>query len=152
MRVFIDVIQAFPSVMVALSLPLADRHADTVLFLQEANFDGDDVADVLAENGKDTEWHEVSLHFQAVMAGFHEDQWMSTEQATGAMASLAGCVAGVPLAGLIAIIAPSKITWRIQARLLTAGLLCSLAAAQAQLDLDPRGALTWNSSVTLSNL
>ena len=142
-RVFMDVIQAFPSIMVALSLPLADRHDDTVTFLAEAGFGHDEVSDILASNAAASEWTEVSQHFQEVMARFQEDQWMSVDQATGVMSSMVGCAAGVPLAGIIAIVALSKVTRRIQARLLAANLVLNVLTRDAQVALDPGLSMCW---------
>ena len=122
-RVFMDVVQAFPSILVALSLPLEDRHVDTIKFLEAAGFGNEEVADIIESNRSAQEWEAVSLHFQEVVAGFQEDQWMSVDQAPGVMASLVVCAAGVPLAGLVAIVALSKITRRIQARLVASDVI-----------------------------
>ena len=49
-KVFMDVVQAFPSILVALSLPLKDRHDDTIMFLQAAGFGNEEVADIIEPN------------------------------------------------------------------------------------------------------
>ena len=71
---------------------------------------------------------------------------MSVDYATDIMASLVGCAAGVSLAGLVAAIALSKVTRRIQARLAAAGLVCVLDSDAANAVLDPENRFSWSPS------
>ena len=86
-RIFVDVVQAFPSVVVALSLPLPDRAESTRLILKEAGFGGPEVEQILEENRGCQEMADISEHLQVLMANFQEDQWLSSDFAEGVMAS-----------------------------------------------------------------
>ena len=63
-----------------------------------------------------------------------------------------GCAAGVPLAGLIAIIALSKIPRRVGCRRVAAGLALAIPTAAATLTLDPAGAMLWTETVRHTNI
>ena len=76
---FVDEIQAFPSIVVALVLPLPEREADTNALLREAGFDEEATLEIIADNLQNSEWGEVSTHMQEVIAAFQEDQWAACD-------------------------------------------------------------------------
>ena len=94
--VFIDIIAAFPSIVVSLSLPLPDREPETGILLTELGFDEDASLENLAEQYGAKEWTGVSAHMQHILAAYQEDQWMSTDNSTGVTASAIGTGAGLP--------------------------------------------------------
>ena len=79
--------------------------------------------DILQENADSREWGDTSEHFKALVAAFQENQWAATDFDGGVMCSTVGTSAGVPLAGLVAATALSKVTRRIQSRLVAEGLV-----------------------------
>ena len=57
--VFVGVIQGFPSIVVALALPLPEREADTKALLQEAGFDAEATLEIIADNLQNSECGEM---------------------------------------------------------------------------------------------
>ena len=76
---------------------------------------------------------------------------MSCDFTGGIMAAMIGTAAGLPLAGIIAAIALSKVTRRIQARLAAPGLVMSIDSGAAQAELDPSSCMQWDTAVNVSN-
>lgn len=152
MRVFIDVIQAFPSMIVALALRLQSRDEDTLAFFRPIGFATEAVEQIIEENALAEELADVSDHVRALFASFQEDQWTSCDFANGVMASNIGCAAGVPLAGLIAVVGLSKISRRARHRLIAAGLALNVPCGQAAAEIDPHGMLTWSHVVEQVNI
>ena len=64
---------------------------------------------------------------------------------------MVGCSAGVPLAGIIAAIALSKVNRRIQHRLVAAGLIISRCTDAAKAALDPKGILEWQPNLAATS-
>ena len=73
-RVFIDVIQAFPSMVVALTLRLQSRGEDTLAFFRSIGFAKDVVEQIIEDNAMAGELADVSDHVQAPFANFQENQ------------------------------------------------------------------------------
>lgn len=73
-RVFVGVVQAFASIVVALYLPLADRNGDVDLMLLHAGFSRDNVSQICAENRSASEWDSTSEHMHTLVASFQEFQ------------------------------------------------------------------------------
>ena len=69
-RVFIDVAQAFSSVVVALSLPLPSRDSSTVTLLQELGFTAATIDEIIAEGVSAAEWGGTIGHMRQVLAAF----------------------------------------------------------------------------------
>ena len=104
--------------VVAVSLPLPERTQDTRELFKNLGFDASQVMDIIAEQDLSPEWRGVSTHLLRLMAAFQENQGVSVDCDLGVGAS-----AGLPLAGLIAIVALSKVTRRIQKSLDARGLV-----------------------------
>ena len=92
--IFVDVVQAFPSVVVALTLPLPDRDDSTEKILEQPGFASSEAEQILIDNEQCVELENASEHLQALVANVQEDQWLSSDFAGGIMASAAGCSAG----------------------------------------------------------
>ena len=71
-RIFVDVVQAYPSLVVALDLPLPLRELSTKDLLKECGFDDETVLGIIAEGLDPTEWGKVPEHLRHLMAGFQE--------------------------------------------------------------------------------
>ena len=78
-KLFIDVVQAFPSLVVSLILKLDERMIDTRQFLEATWFISAEVQGIIDTNADVEEWGDASKHVQAVLAGFQEDQWMAVD-------------------------------------------------------------------------
>lgn len=81
MHIFIDVVQAFPSIVVALSLPLPTRSECATRLLTEAGFDQGMVSRVFEEDTEAEDWAYTSEHVKRLLAAFQEDQWISQDSA-----------------------------------------------------------------------
>ena len=79
-------------------------------------------------------------HMRQVLAAFQEYQWVCQVSSPGIMTSLVGCSAGVPPAGIITIVALSRITRRIHARLEADGLELMLDTGETKATFDPGNA------------
>ena len=151
LRLFVDVVQAFPWIVVELSLPLPDRSEDTRTLLKEAGFADLDIDAIKAGHVDAVEWSGSSEHFHRVMAQFQEDQWMSCDHAAGIMAAFIGTAAGLPLAGIIAAIALSKVSRSIQDRLQRLGLVARIPTVDAKAAMGPQSLLEWAVHADVSN-
>ena len=76
---------------------------------------------------------------------------MSCDHAAGIMAAFIGTAAGLPLAGIIAAIALSKVSRRIQDRLQRLGLVPRIPTVDAKAALDPQSLLEWAEHADVSN-
>lgn len=150
-RIFVDVVQAYPSLVVALDLPLPQHDDETKLLLREAGFSVDEVLEIMAESVDLTEWGDASEHLRHVIAVFQEDQWNSSDYSGGVMASCVGAAAGLPLAGIVAVIVLSRITRKIQAGLKEKGLMVQLPTDDARDELGPGGLMDWQPNFEYSN-
>ena len=99
-RVFVDAVQAYPSLVVALALPLPLRTRATKQLLVDAGFSADEAMEVIAEQHDLTEWEEVSEHLRRAVASFQEAQWSSSDFSEGVATAMVGASAGLPLAGV----------------------------------------------------
>lgn len=150
-RIFVDVVQASPSLVVALDLPLPLRTEAIKTLLREAGFSDDDVLEIIAESVSTDEWGNTSAHLRQVVAGFQEDQWAAVDYSGGVMASTVGAAVGLPLAGIVAVIVLSRIARRIQRRLHEAGLVAAIESEEASTCMDPYGSMQWADAFKFTN-
>ena len=151
-RLFIDVIQAFASIVVALCLPMEERASDARTLLAASGLSNTDIDSILADGHAAEEWRGTSEHLLAVVSGFQREQWVAADYHGGVMCPQVGTTAGVPLAGLVACAAISTCTRRIKGRLLDDGLLMILDGDEAQRWLDPEGRMRWPSDEAFANV
>ena len=97
MRVFIDVISAFASIVVALSLPLSQRNDDADDLLKGVWFSDAEVADIWASNAEAGDRGDASMHMRTRIANFQMHQWLATDGDEGAMRSKIGACEGCRL-------------------------------------------------------
>ena len=150
-RLFIDVVQAFPSIVASLSIPLPSRDVATATLLTDLGFSLADVDDIVRSGVGAAEWASTSSHMKRVLAAFQEDQWVAQDFSGGVMAASVGCSAGVPLAGVIAVVALSGITRRIHVALEALGIGIHLSTAEAHSDLDPGSLLVSEPAPRVTN-
>lgn len=139
MKIFLDVVQAFASILVALSLTLPARNVDTDLTLSALGFTATEIEETWSENAQSQVWSRTSPHLRELVSAFQEWQWNSVDFAPGIATATHGTSAGVPLAGLVAALALSKITRRILARLEALDLLAPMDTTGAHDFFDPSG-------------
>ena len=116
-KVYVDVVQAFASIVAALTLPMSGRDDVIGAILSEHGFSSDEVVSIVEEGRNQSEWDGTSEHLRKLVGAFQDSQWISTDYGTGVLAPKAGTPAGVPLAGLAACVALSNVTRRIGGRL-----------------------------------
>lgn len=151
LRLFTDVVQAFPSIVVSLTVPLPERSGDTQKLLEELGFDPEEALDIIFEHSMGSEGGDASEHLKEVAAAYQADQWLACDHSSGVMASSVGTSAGVPLAGIIATAALSRITKRIRCRIRDAGLMHIVDAEEARQTLDPSGSMAWSTEYEMRN-
>ena len=67
------------------------------------------------------------------------------------MASTVRAAAGLPLAGIVAVVVLSRIARRIQRRLREAGLVAAIDSAEASTCMDPAGSMRWADTFKFTN-
>ena len=150
-RLFVDVIQAFASIVIALTLPLDERILDARMLLQKAGFAACEIDEIIRDGADVVEWAGTSDHLKAVVTGLQRDQWVATDNSTGIMAPKVGGTVGVPLAGLVACSSLSACTRRIQRRLAEEDITKGFATADAKKWLGPEGSMVWPPQCAISN-
>ena len=76
----------------------------------------------------------------------------AVDHAAGVMRAIIGASAGVPLAGVLAVVGLSKVSRRIRGRLALAVYVMQLDHEAAQATLDPNGMLNWEHAGPVSNV
>ena len=67
-RRFMDVVQAFASIVVALTLPFLERSDDAIKLLEESGFFEATIVDILRDNVGCSECDNAALHMQGIVA------------------------------------------------------------------------------------
>ena len=116
-RVFVDVVQAFASIVAGLHLPLSGREPTNRDMLGTAGFTVAEMDEILKEGKAQEEWDNASVHMRNLVAAMQDFQWAAADFSPGVMQPMIGTSAGVPLAGLVASITLSKVTKSIRRRL-----------------------------------
>ena len=151
-RVYIDVVQAYASIVTALTIPLEDNVETARALLAEGGFSAADIDEIFRDGANQLEWDNTPEHLRCVVAAFQEAQWIAADYADQILVPKIGTSAGVPLAGLVACAALSQCTRRIKCRLKEAGLVCEFDCSRAHSRLDPGDALEWEAGTDLCNV
>ena len=148
-KLYVDVVQAFASIIVSLILPLPERHGSAREVLRNMNFTSGEVDEILNDAAVADEWSKTAEHMRYLVAAMQRHQWMATDFDGGVLAAHVGTAAGVPLAGIVAVVALSKITRKIRAELHAAGLALMFPTADA--DAYFGGGFEWAEVVNVGN-
>ena len=151
-RVYIDVVQAYASIVTALTIPLEDNVEAARLLLAEGGFSEDDIDEIILDGARQLEWDDTPDHVRSLVAAFQEAQWIAADYADQILVPKIGTSAGVPLAGLVACAALSQCSRRIKGRLKEAGLVCEFECSHAKSRLDPGGIFERDASTDLCNV
>ena len=73
MRGFLDVVSAFPSIGVSLTVKLQERDLGTKEFLRSMGFEDGEIDQIFTENLDSPEFVEVGAHLQALIVAFQQD-------------------------------------------------------------------------------
>ena len=89
-RVSVDVVQAFASIVAGLHLPLSGREDTIRGMLGSAGFSDDEIGAIMLEGKAQEEWDNASVHMRNLVAAMQDSQWVAADFSAGVMHAKVG--------------------------------------------------------------